>query len=443
LAGISDHGGLGSAWVFKGGTCLKKCYFETYRFSEDLDFTITNPDQLDEGFLVNAFKEIADWVYDQAGIEVPRDLIRFEVFKNSRGKLAAEGRVCYRGPLQPKHDLPRVKLDITSDEVLVLDPENREVHHPYSDKPEDGIHIQCYRFEELFAEKIRALAERLRPRDLYDVIHLHRRGQVGKDRALVLSTLETKCEFKGMPVPTVEFLMNMPERAELETEWKNMLAHQLPALPPFEQFWLELPTLFEWLYRAAERVLPRPMPVIGPAIDETWHPPAAAQAWHTTAPLEIIRFAAANQLCVDLTYNGSRRLIEPYSLRRTRDGNLLLYAVKHNTGEDRFYRVDRIQAAVITKTPFTPRYVVELTPSGPISAPPTARRTIPRPVRRTTIRIPRTGSIPRLGPRHVFECPLCGKQFARKSYDSSLNKHKNKQGYPCPGTFGIYVTTKY
>jgi hypothetical protein len=120
LAGISDHGGLGSAWVFKGGTCLKKCYFETYRFSEDLDFTITNPDQLDEGFLVNAFKEIADWVYDQAGIEVPRDLIRFEVFKNSRGKLAAEGRVCYRGPLQPKHDLPRVKLDITSDEVLVL-----------------------------------------------------------------------------------------------------------------------------------------------------------------------------------------------------------------------------------------------------------------------------------------------------------------------------------
>ncbi len=24
---------------FKGGTCLRKCYFPNYRFSEDLDFT--------------------------------------------------------------------------------------------------------------------------------------------------------------------------------------------------------------------------------------------------------------------------------------------------------------------------------------------------------------------------------------------------------------------
>jgi predicted nucleotidyltransferase component of viral defense system len=28
-------------WVFKGGTCLRKCYFGDYRFSEDLDFTAT------------------------------------------------------------------------------------------------------------------------------------------------------------------------------------------------------------------------------------------------------------------------------------------------------------------------------------------------------------------------------------------------------------------
>ena len=25
---------------FKNGTCLRKCYYETYRFSEDLDFTV-------------------------------------------------------------------------------------------------------------------------------------------------------------------------------------------------------------------------------------------------------------------------------------------------------------------------------------------------------------------------------------------------------------------
>ena len=27
-------------WLLKGGTALRKCYFEEYRFSEDLDFTV-------------------------------------------------------------------------------------------------------------------------------------------------------------------------------------------------------------------------------------------------------------------------------------------------------------------------------------------------------------------------------------------------------------------
>jgi predicted nucleotidyltransferase component of viral defense system len=41
LAGISRDPVMSETWIFKGGTCLKKCFFETYRFSEDLDFTIT------------------------------------------------------------------------------------------------------------------------------------------------------------------------------------------------------------------------------------------------------------------------------------------------------------------------------------------------------------------------------------------------------------------
>jgi len=30
--------------IFKGGTCLKKCYIPDYRFSEDIDFTSINKD---------------------------------------------------------------------------------------------------------------------------------------------------------------------------------------------------------------------------------------------------------------------------------------------------------------------------------------------------------------------------------------------------------------
>ena len=49
LAGIYAHEPVAAAWTFKGGTCLKKCYFETYRFSEDLDFTLGDVAHLDAG----------------------------------------------------------------------------------------------------------------------------------------------------------------------------------------------------------------------------------------------------------------------------------------------------------------------------------------------------------------------------------------------------------
>ena len=44
LAGIFANDKIADSWVFKGGTCLKKCFFETYRFSEDLDFLLKEPD---------------------------------------------------------------------------------------------------------------------------------------------------------------------------------------------------------------------------------------------------------------------------------------------------------------------------------------------------------------------------------------------------------------
>src|SRR5580698_5257452 len=34
--------------AFKGGTALRRCYFGDYRFSEDLDFTLTEPIAFDE-----------------------------------------------------------------------------------------------------------------------------------------------------------------------------------------------------------------------------------------------------------------------------------------------------------------------------------------------------------------------------------------------------------
>jgi len=442
LGGISNHPALQSTWLFKGGTCLKKCYFETYRFSEDLDFTLKIPEHLTREFLGPTFLEVANWIYERCGIEMPSDNITFEIYANPRGRLSVQGRIGYRGPLQRRGTTPKIKLDLTDDERIVLDPAWREVHHPYSDRPGDGIQALCYSYEELFAEKIRALAERMRPRDLYDVIHLYRHDDAGCDRELVQQTLRQKCDFKGIPVPDADSLANSPQRAELESEWENMLAHQLPEVPPLASFFAELPRMFSWLSGLLARAI---LPVIpaGPDEDASWRPPAMASSWGTAVPLEIIRFAAANHLCVDLSYQGIHHLIEPYSLRRTSGGNIILHAIKHDSNDHRSYRVDRIEGASATRTSFMPRYAVELSPSGPLAIPRTAARPlVPRPSSNYA-GLSRPSSSGSAGPTYVIQCTYCGRRFRRKSYDTALKPHKDRPGYSCPGRTGFLVETKY
>lgn len=457
LAGISQHPSTSGSWLFKGGTCLKKCYFETYRFSEDLDFTLRDGSHLEEAFLRQTFTQIAQWIYDESGIELPEGTMGFELYTNPRGKKSVQGRIGYRGPMQRQGDPARVRLDLTDDERLVRDGERKRVHHPYSDEPEGGFQVLAYCFEEVFAEKLRALAERERPRDLYDVIHLHRH-ETGGDRAAVLEILKAKCEFKGIAVPTLESLRASPQHGALRADWEQMLAHQLPQLPPFESFWNELPAVFDWLRQEPAKAQPKVMGSGRFEIDPTWRAPAMASSWRAlgiTAPLEIIRFAAANRLCVELDYEDEKgqrgtRAIEPYSLRRTKAGDLLLYAVRSQDGQDRSYRVDRILGARATNQSFSPRYLVELSIAGPLNAPEVSRASShigPSPFAPS-----RTRTAPGRSSRgfsgfkqtkHVYQCSYCGKNFERSEYDSSLRPHKTKDGYSCPSRTGFYVTTKY
>lgn len=459
LAAFGEHTETRDTWLFKGGTCLKKCFFETYRFSEDLDFTLLEPGHLDVAFLTKLFEDIATWVYDETGMVLPPEARKAEVFTNPRGGTSAEGRIGYRGPLGRGGDAPRIKLDLTDHERVVLDPDRREVHHPYSDRPADGMRVTTYSFEEVFAEKTRALAERLRPRDLYDVVHLYRRQDLTPERAKVISTLTAKCEFKGIAVPTLQSIRESPLVAELQVSWGQMLAHQLPQLPSFESFWNELPDVFAWLYEEKPRVHLATVPSMArDGVDLSWRPPAMAMSWRSmgvAAPLEIVRFAAANRLCVSLDYQNEQghrdtRVIEPYSLRRTSEGNVLLMAVKADTGEVRSYRADRIISAAATGRSFSPRYAIELTGEGPWSAPPLQREPsvsrAPTRVAGAPVRAVRrvTGpKAPAYGPTHHFRCSVCGKVFKRRDFDATLNEHKNKSGMPCYGRYGTFVKTTH
>ena len=361
LAGIYQHVSLKNNWIFKGGTSFKKCHFETYRFSEDLDFTIVEPSHLNRDFLIETFSEISEWLFHQAGLEIPTELLSFEIFTNPRGSESCQGKVGYRGPISPRfgfRSLPRLKIDLTFDEVVLLPPVERTICHDYSDDPQKGISIRCYTPEEAFAEKICALGQRARPRDLYDVINLLRNDEKQPNLSVLNDLLQKKCAHHGSPVPTLVDVQI--KRKSLEDPWGSMLSHQLQKLPPFESYFNALPEFFDWLEIGT---LPSLSPIDQMAAGEvvvrepTMNLPVKL---NTQIYLETIRFAAVNYLYVDLQYKQSTHRIEPYSLCRTKDGDLVLHAIRVTDGEHCRYQIDQIHGATAAQQNFVPRYLVEL-----------------------------------------------------------------------------------
>lgn len=247
LIGIFTNDELSDNWIFKGGTCLKKCYFKEYRFSEDLDFTITNKQHLEIDFLKAKFVEVGEYIYELSGISMPENSITFESYLNPRGEVSVEGKVGYIGPMKRKNSITRVKLDLTNDEVICSKPVRNQLYHPYSDSITELNGILTYDLEEIFAEKTRALAERMRPRDLYDVVHLYNKKRKSMDIAKYIKILNEKCLFKGMSMPTYEQLSKKPEILELESEWENMLSHQIGNLASCQHYWNQLPKIFNWI----------------------------------------------------------------------------------------------------------------------------------------------------------------------------------------------------
>ncbi len=361
LAAITAELELSRTWIFKGGTCLRKCYYETYRFSEDLDFTVIDGGPTGAAQLTEIFRRVSAWLSQESGIDLIVEDGCFAERRNLRGNPTAQARIAYRGP-NPQRTLPKIKLDITSDEALVETPVLREVVHPYGDAPLPTDGVLCYSITELAAEKTRALAERCRPRDLYDVIHMHRHPDLLGAAARVRESLARKCEYVGIAVPDADAIRNSQFADEIEQEWENMLGHQLPRpLPRFAEFWNGLGPFFGWL--AGERPDIRLTRAEIGKVDPDWIPPRAITSWRQGIPLEAIRYAGANRLMVEIDYRAERgrqgpRIVEPYSLRLTQDGNLVLFVVNDH-GELRSYRVDRIAGVRPTSTPFTPRFVVE------------------------------------------------------------------------------------
>jgi len=216
-----------------------------YRFSEDLDFTIRNDSKPKSSDIDLNLRELAKWVYEETGIELSD--ISVKLFPDSEGK-RFRSKIGYSGPLQQGGSLAKIKLDLSQDEVLVEKSCLREVHHDYSDSAKELFKVNAYSYEEIFAEKVRALVERCRPRDLYDVVNLYeRRSGYGFKKEVFLEILGKKLAFRKIPMLSVQKLIGVSQKEELVQEWENMLQHQINLLPQVSEYFTKLDSVLEGL----------------------------------------------------------------------------------------------------------------------------------------------------------------------------------------------------
>ena len=367
LAALARHPTVPSTWVFKGGTCLKKCYFETYRLSEDLDFSLRPEASYDANGLRALLVEIVRDATELSGITFPLDLVTVETKRDKLGRPTFRARITYGGPLAHPGG-PRVLFDITQHEPLLDEPVARPIHHPYPDDLPVGTLVQCYSLDELLAEKTRALVERTRPRDLYDVVYVFENLAAALNLSRFRQVFHGKCDAKSIAVPTASSIVALVHgSAELRADWSNMLGHQLPLLPEIEGFLARLTTLLACLEEAG----PIPAALTGaPLADgESLVVDSGVRFWGRGVPLELVRFAGANRLLVEFDYHGRHRLAEPYSLRTASTGNLLLYAWERGSMTIKAFKVGEIQNLRATQTAFALRYRIEFTEGGPLRAP--------------------------------------------------------------------------
>jgi predicted nucleotidyltransferase component of viral defense system len=191
LQGLAKHKQLCKEIVFKGGTVLKKVYFDDYRFSEDLDFTLLEENISNEK-IFKWFKEVFEYIEEEANI--PLEIIE----DNEHEDGGINFYISYVGPLGGKGANKRIKVDISRTEKLEFEAVVRDVFCNYSDL--EGHQLLCYSLEEVLVEKLRSLLQRMQARDFYDIWYLMEVH--GMEIDFLLNEFKAKCE-KKISIPQI------------------------------------------------------------------------------------------------------------------------------------------------------------------------------------------------------------------------------------------------
>ncbi|RLD57008.1 MAG: nucleotidyl transferase AbiEii/AbiGii toxin family protein [Bacteroidetes bacterium] len=217
-------------FVFKGGTCLKKNYFEDYRFSEDLDFTLLN-----QAFVIDEifFKKIIKLAEHNSGARYYLKNIKPQIHKNI--PQGYEITIMFWGAYHKPNQIilpenrwqTKIKLDISFTEQVLMKPEQKSIFHSYSDGEIINSIVPVYPLNEVVAEKLRSLMQRNRPRDIYDLYYLSE-IITNDNYSNILALLMQKSESKNIKCCDYDNFINQKKYNKNKRAWESSLVYHLP-----------------------------------------------------------------------------------------------------------------------------------------------------------------------------------------------------------------------
>ena len=202
--------------IFKGGTAIKKVYFqETWRFSHDLDFTTFN---LDNENIKNELEGVFNDIERKSSIK-----FEFKSFHITPGSIIAN--VQFLGPLNAKN---RIRVDVSLDENVITKPVFKIISSQYPDIAHYCVNV--YSLDEIMAEKLRSILQRGKSRDYYDVWMLLKveKFDLNKIRQLLIE----KCKCKGIEFKS-ELIFDKDKLRDARSFWEVGLKDLVKELPDF------------------------------------------------------------------------------------------------------------------------------------------------------------------------------------------------------------------
>jgi len=259
LAGISRHPALKDSLVFKGGTALKKMFFGKYRFSEDLDFSCKNAPTGDE--LERCIAEALEYARSLLMEQGPFSFLLeryLERDPHPHGQEAFTIRTQF--PWHPE-PLCRVKMEISHDEPVLIEPARRALIHDYYGETLQS-EVTCYRLEEIIAEKLRTLLQthaklvtrgwnRPRSREYYDLWQILKKFGGDFLPGRVIEILGPKNAHRNVFFQSTEDFFSKELVSEASRNWENSLGAFVIDLPEFDQVMQELKPLIHQVLKGS------------------------------------------------------------------------------------------------------------------------------------------------------------------------------------------------